>query len=307
MTGPAIGCDRIALGNLFKMCLFDRHVLISLAAVLGIAGCSTPAPAPVEHRTRPQTVVSPQPPTRAQSTSPNPASRTPAPSKPVQAAPVPNRGVQVRPLGSTSPAQQSSPENLRSEPRGEKLAYSDQAVAEMRRSPASPMAAPAPAPLPPVAPAQAPVPPVAPAAQASVSPDPKPAPGATASTAVVSSAGFSWPAAGAILKPFSEPSYMGVSIVGASGDPINAAADGKVIFSGVGPRGYGNLIIVRHDADTLSVYAHNRALLVKDGDQVQRGQKIAELGDSGADRPKLHFEIRKAGKPVDPTKLLPAR
>jgi len=100
---------------------------------------------------------------------------------------------------------------------------------------------------------------------------------------------------------------MGVSIAGAPGDPINAAADGKVIFSGVGPRGYGNLIIVRHDADTLSVYAHNRALLVKDGDQVQRGQKIAELGDSGADRPKLHFEILKAGKPVDPTKLLPAR
>ncbi|MFZ9679597.1 MAG: peptidoglycan DD-metalloendopeptidase family protein, partial [Quisquiliibacterium sp.] len=240
----------------------------------------------------------PEPPTRAQSTSPIPASRTPAPSRPVQAAPVPSRGVQVRPLGATTPSQQATPENLRSEPRGEKLAFSDQALAEMRRSP-SPIAA--------AAPAQAPVTPAAPAAQASVSPDPKIASAATASSAGVSAAGFSWPASGAILKPFSEPSYMGVSIAGAPGDPINAAADGKVIFSGVGPRGYGNLIIVRHDADTLSVYAHNRALLVKDGDQVQRGQKIAELGDSGADRPKLHFEIRKAGKPVDPTKLLPAR
>jgi lipoprotein NlpD len=283
------------------MCSFDRHVLITLVAVLGIAGCSTPAPAPVEHRTRPQAVVKPQPPTRAQSTSPIPASRTPAPSRPVQAAPVPSRGVQVRPLGATTPGQQATPENLRNEPRGEKLAYSDQAVAEMRRSP-SPIAAPAPAQAP-----VAPVAPAAPAAQASVSPDPKTASAATASSAGVSAAGFSWPASGSILKPFSEPSYMGVSIAGTPGDPINAAADGKVIFSGVGPRGYGNLIIVRHDADTLSVYAHNRALLVKDGDQVQRGQKIAELGDSGADRPKLHFEIRKAGKPVDPTKLLPAR
>ncbi|TXL61673.1 hypothetical protein FHP08_18245 [Zeimonas arvi] len=100
---------------------------------------------------------------------------------------------------------------------------------------------------------------------------------------------------------------MGVSIGGKPGDPVVAAADGRVIFSGPGPRGYGNLLIVKHDNDTLSVYAHNRALLVKEGANVKRGQRIAELGDSGADRPKLHFEIRKQGKPVDPSDYLPAR
>lgn len=100
---------------------------------------------------------------------------------------------------------------------------------------------------------------------------------------------------------------MGISIAGNLGEPISAAADGRVIFSGNGPRGYGNLVIVKHDADTLSVYAHNRTLLVKEGETVTRGQRIAELGDSGTDRPKLHFEIRKSGKPVDPQKFLPAR
>jgi len=100
---------------------------------------------------------------------------------------------------------------------------------------------------------------------------------------------------------------MGVSIGGKPGDPVVAAAAGRVIFSGPGPRGYGNLLIVKHDNETLSVYAHNRALLVKEGANVTRGQRIAELGDSDADRPKLHFEIRKQGKPVDPSQYLPAR
>lgn len=100
---------------------------------------------------------------------------------------------------------------------------------------------------------------------------------------------------------------MGIAIDGQPGDPIVAAADGKVIFSGVGPRGYGNLIIVKHDNDVLSVYGHNRALMVREGDQVARGQKIAELGDSDADRPKLRFEVRREGKPVDPSRYLPAR
>ena len=100
---------------------------------------------------------------------------------------------------------------------------------------------------------------------------------------------------------------MGISIAGSAGDPVNAAADGKVIFSGPGPRGYGNLLIVKHDGDTLTVYAHNRALLVKDGQSVKRGQKIAEVGDTGTDRTKLHFEVRKSGRPIDPQKLLPPR
>ena len=118
---------------------------------------------------------------------------------------------------------------------------------------------------------------------------------------------FIWPAPGKVLEGFSEPRNMGIAIDGQPGDPILAAADGKVIFSGVGPRGYGNLIIVKHENDVLSVYGHNRALMVREGDQVARGQKIAELGDSDADRPKLRFEIRREGKPVDPSRYLPAR
>jgi lipoprotein NlpD len=110
-----------------------------------------------------------------------------------------------------------------------------------------------------------------------------------------------------VLQGFSEPRSLGLLIDGRSGDPVNAAADGKVIFSGPGPRGYGNLVIVKHDNDLVSVYAHNRTLLVKEGQAVKRGQRIAEIGDSGTDRPKLHFEIRRQGKPIDPSKLLPKR
>jgi lipoprotein NlpD len=110
-----------------------------------------------------------------------------------------------------------------------------------------------------------------------------------------------------VIQGFGESRSTGIAIAAAPGDPVTAAGDGKVIFSGQGPRGYGNLIIVKHDADTLSVYAHGRTLLVKEGQSVRRGQKIAEAGDSGADKPKLLFEIRKGGKPVDPLKLLPSR
>jgi lipoprotein NlpD len=109
------------------------------------------------------------------------------------------------------------------------------------------------------------------------------------------------------VQGFAEPRSMGITIAGKPGDPIVAAADGRVIFSGPGPRGYGNLVILKHANETLSVYGHNRTLLVKEGQNVKRGQRIAELGSSGADSPQLRFEIRKDGKPVDPRKYLPAR
>ena len=88
---------------------------------------------------------------------------------------------------------------------------------------------------------------------------------------------------------------------------VLAAADGRVIFSGQGPRGYGNLVIIKHSNEMLSVYAHNRSLAVKEGQQVTRGQKIAELGDAGNGQPALHFEVRQGGKPVDPAGVLPKR
>lgn len=100
---------------------------------------------------------------------------------------------------------------------------------------------------------------------------------------------------------------MGIVIEGKAGEPVLAASDGRVIFSGTGPRGYGNLLIVKHDDDLLSVYGHNRALLVKEGDAVTRGQRIAEIGSSDAERAQLRFEIRRQGKPVDPMRYLAPR
>ena len=136
---------------------------------------------------------------------------------------------------------------------------------------------------------------------------PGPLASAAPPTAATEAARFAWPATGRVLEGFSEPRNMGISIEGQPGDPVVAVAEGRVIFSGVGPRGYGNLIIVKHENELLSVYAHNRALMVREGDQVARGQKIAEIGDSDADRPKLRFEIRREGRPVDPARYLPAR
>jgi lipoprotein NlpD len=116
-----------------------------------------------------------------------------------------------------------------------------------------------------------------------------------------------WPGNGAVLTGFDEVKNKGVDIAGNAGDPVLAAAEGKVVYAGSGLRGYGNLIILKHNNTYLTAYAHNQTLLVKEDQTVKRGQKIAEMGNSDADRVKLHFEVRKQGKPVDPTKYLPAR
>ena len=118
---------------------------------------------------------------------------------------------------------------------------------------------------------------------------------------------WKWPASGTVIAGFNESSNKGLDIGGAVGEPVYAAAAGKVVYAGSGLRGYGKLIVIKHNQEYNSVYAHNDKLLVKEDDQVTQGQKIAELGSSEADRPKLHFEIRKQGKAVDPTGYLPAR
>lgn len=118
---------------------------------------------------------------------------------------------------------------------------------------------------------------------------------------------WSWPASGPVLAPFDEARNKGVAIGGKSGDPVLAAADGRVVYAGSGLRGYGNLVIVKHNSTFLTAYAHNQTLLVKEDQPVKRGQKIAEMGSTDAQRVQLHFEIRKQGKPVDPTRLLPPR
>jgi lipoprotein NlpD len=118
---------------------------------------------------------------------------------------------------------------------------------------------------------------------------------------------WAWPAAGPVVAPFDDAKTKGLAIGGKAGDPVYAAADGRVVYAGSGLRGYGNLVIVKHNANYLTAYAHNQTLLVKEDQIVKRGQKIAEMGSTDADRVQLHFEIRKQGKPVDPARLLPPR
>jgi lipoprotein NlpD len=118
---------------------------------------------------------------------------------------------------------------------------------------------------------------------------------------------FAWPHQGAVLAGFDEAKNKGLDFAGKAGDPVMAAADGKVVYAGSGLRGYGNLVILKHNNTYLTAYAHNQTLLVKEDQAVQKGQRIAEMGSTDADRVKLHFEIRKQGKPVDPTKYLPSR
>jgi len=119
--------------------------------------------------------------------------------------------------------------------------------------------------------------------------------------------GFAWPARGSVIGGFDEAKNKGLDIGGKAGDPVQAAADGQVVYAGAGLRGYGNLIILKHNNTFLTAYAHNQALMVKEDQKVRKGQKIAEMGKTDADRVKLHFEIRRQGKPVDPAKYLPAR
>ena len=114
---------------------------------------------------------------------------------------------------------------------------------------------------------------------------------------------LSWRAKGKVTDDFSEKT-KGIDIAGKLGDPVTAAADGKVVYAGNSLRGYGNLVIIKHDNTYLTAYAHNRALLVKEGDTVKKGQKIAEMGDTDATSVKLHFELRVNGRPVNPTPYL---
>ena len=134
----------------------------------------------------------------------------------------------------------------------------------------------------------------------------RPAAGARAELSIAA-AGWLWPATGALLGRFGDEGGKGVDLAGERGAPIVAAAPGKVVYSGSGLRGYGQLVIIKHANEYLSAYAHNQKILVREGEQVSAGQKIGEMGDSDADRVKLHFEIRQFGKPLDPLKLLPDR
>ena len=203
-------------------------------------------------------------------------------TKPIVTAPL----VEKRSLESNS-------DTLKREPKAGKEAYSDQALAQAQGQQKSPEAVVVTA--------------VKPDAKAEAKPeiksDVKPTEPASGGDEFV----WIWPSNGKVLSAFSEGASKGVDIAGKAGDPVVSAGDGKVVYSGTGLRGYGKLVIVKHNSTYLSAYAHNQSVLVKEGQAVSKGQKIAEMGNTDADQVKLHFEVRRLGKPVDPLKYLPQR
>ncbi|MES2162804.1 MAG: peptidoglycan DD-metalloendopeptidase family protein [Pseudomonadota bacterium] len=184
----------------------------------------------------------------------------------------------------------------KTEPKGEKKPYSDSALAELQRADSNGNGNGK--------------------AEGSVKPAPAPSPAVTAAPPAAASAAASaddeklswmWPSDGRVIATFDEGKNKGVDIAGKAGQQVVAAGAGKVMYAGSGIRGYGNLVIVKHSNSLLSAYAHNRTIVVKEGQSVTKGQMIAEMGDSDADSVKLHFEIRQQGKPVDPSRFLPNR
>ncbi len=147
----------------------------------------------------------------------------------------------------------------------------------------------------------------APSVEAATTPGPVASVPETKPPAAASGGDWIWPVNGRVIDKFDEKRNKGIGIAGKEGDPVVASADGQVVYSGSGLRGYGNLVILKHSDDFISAYAHNRQILVKQGQVVKRGQRIAEVGRSDATEPKLHFEIRRQGKPVDPLAYLPPR
>ena len=205
------------------------------------------------------------------------------PGMPATSAPVttpllvPGPPIEARPLANTP--------NAKVEPRGQKVPFSDKALAQFSAPDAG---GPVVAVAPPVAPP--PPPPV---------PEPEKASGTEGGDV-----DWMWPVKGKVLAPFTETA-KGMDIGGRKGAPVLAAASGRVVYAGSGLRGYGKLVIIKHNNTWLSAYAHNENILVKEQQDVKKGQKIAEMGSSDADQVKLHFEVRRQGKPVDPAKVLP--
>ncbi|WP_415033400.1 peptidoglycan DD-metalloendopeptidase family protein [Azonexus sp.] len=206
----------------------------------------------------------------------------------VKATPIGSAGgVETRALEGGASAVTKPAGGVLQEPRGGKVPYSEEAQARLNGTPA---AAPAPANTSPPAVTEAPTATTVPAGAAQAA-----------------GAGLIWPSEAKISAPYNGSSNKGIDFAGKQGDAVQAAGEGKVLFAGNGPPGYGKLVIVKHSTDLLSVYAHNSKLLVKEGQSVTQGQKIAEMGNSGTDRVKLHFEIRRQGMPVDPLPFLPKR
>jgi lipoprotein NlpD len=216
----------------------------------------------------------------------------------LSAAPAPAGNV-ITPLATGGPPIEARPisnsTGTKVEPRATKVPYSDRALAQLSADGAALAAAP-PEATPSTGPTPAPAVPVA--------PTPAPEPSRAAGTDK-EDLDWMWPVKGKVIALFNEAT-KGMDIAGKKGAPVLAAASGRVVYAGVGLRGYGQLVIIKHNETWLSAYAHNDKILVKEQQDVKKGQKIAEMGSTDADQVKLHFEVRRQGKPVDPAKYLPA-
>ena len=184
------------------------------------------------------------------------------------------------PVGSAPPV--ASGDAVKSQPKAVKVPYSDQALAQLSGAQFKP------------------------AETVVARLEPRPAEKPVASEEDEEKVDWGWPAGGKLLSAFNESTNLkGIGIAGKPGQPVIASAPGRVLYSGDGIRGYGKLVIIKHNKAYLSVYAHNSQLLVKEGQNVVKGQRIAEMGNTDSAQIKLHFEIRRFGKPIDPIKLLP--
>lgn len=323
----------------------SRLALLSAVVALGFAGCATHRPAPVSDRTPAQARVTPSAPvpakpaprvaeapradtyvvkpgdtlysialnhgldyrelaawnnldnvasirvgqqlrlTAPQGTLSTAPLRTPGGK--VEARPLDDRVTTAKPLPPSAAAAPGAAGQLKTGPKAVRVPYSDEAWAQASRSE------------------------VAPPAVAEAKPEPKAETKAEPRSEAArgpDDLDWIWPTSGKVVTSFSDTANLkGVGIAGKAGQPVYASAPGRVVYSGSGLRGYGKLIIIKHNATFLSVYAHNSELLVKEGQAVAKGQKIAEMGNTDSDQVKLHFEIRRYGKPVDPLKLLPDR
>ncbi len=198
-------------------------------------------------------------------------------------------GTTPAPLAPAAPVRNT--DNYKSSPKAVREPYSEQALRDVARVPV---------PAPENVAVAAPAPP--PRAEPKPEPPSRPALGDPDDDKL----DWAWPAKGKVVGTFSETANLkGIDIAGAAGTPVSASAAGTVVYAGSGLRGYGKLIIIKHNKTFLSAYAHNRDILVKEGQQVTRGQKIAEMGSTDATETKLHFEIRRLGKPMDPVRYLP--
>ncbi len=202
----------------------------------------------------------------------------------------PPDGSGSKPPAAADGAPRSGDGKLKSQPLAQRVPYSEQAYAQMRAVPV---------PGKPDVKAEG-KPEVAAETRTDAKPEAKPDKPRTDGEV-----NWAWPVQGKVIGTFNEGTNKGIAIAGKRGQAVHASAAGRVIFSGSGIRGLGNLVVIRHNKNYLSVYAHNDKLLVKQGQNVVRGQPIANMGSSDADKVKLHFEIRRQGKPVDPMKLLP--